>query len=443
MSKERRSLIVEINKLALPLIASTLTSILMGIVDQAFIGHISIEAYAGVGLVYSCINSLVGVLGAFSIVFNIRGSNLKGQNDTKRINEEFTVLLIICGGIGIGLFIIFNLFCHPILHTAFNLDGKTLKEATEYLRIFSLSIPLNLIIFLYSAVFKIFKKTNHIFTTTLFINILGVFLDYILIYGKLGFPEFGAKGAALGSILSLGVYLAIYSYIARNFVWIDIHISDILRKLKQQITYSLPFLAQEFMEDILFVVGMNMIIARIGTIELSVYNLILQVIAIIQMPMFGYSTATISLISEAFGREDYKKIKHIKITAFLSSLTCYMFIYILLVRFDYQLIFFISDKKDMISLAQFCLPTALLIQLFNYGMNIEKSALQSIGDAKYTLYTTFVINAVVLCLSTVFAKKLFDLYILLGIGYCIIFFVLSFRSRKQLNHFLDVKKILK
>lgn len=274
MSKERRSLIVEINKLALPLIASTLTSILMGIVDQAFIGHISIEAYAGVGLVYSCINSLVGVLGAFSIVFNIRGSNLKGQNDTKRINEEFTVLLIICGGIGIGLFIIFNLFCHPILHTAFGLDGKTLKEATEYLRIFSLSIPLNLIIFLYSAVFKIFKKTNHIFTTTLFINILGVFLDYILIYGKLGFPEFGAKGAALGSILSLGVYLAIYSYIARNFVWIDIHISDILRKLKQQITYSLPFLAQEFMEDILFVVGMNMIIARIGTIELSVYIMV-------------------------------------------------------------------------------------------------------------------------------------------------------------------------
>lgn len=89
ISKERKSCITELNKMALPLIAGSITSILMGIIDQAFIGHISLEAYAGVGLVYSCINSLVGVLGAFSIVFNICGSNLKGRNDLKGISEEF------------------------------------------------------------------------------------------------------------------------------------------------------------------------------------------------------------------------------------------------------------------------------------------------------------------------------------------------------------------
>ena len=177
ISKERKSCITELNKMALPLIAGSITSILMGIIDQAFIGHISLEAYAGVGLVYSCINSLVGVLGAFSIVFNICGSNLKGRNDLKGISEEFSLLLILCGGIWFGLFILFNIFCNPILHKGFGLTGKTLQEASEYLRIFSFSIPLNLVIFLYSSVFKIFKKTNHIFATTLFINILGVCLD--------------------------------------------------------------------------------------------------------------------------------------------------------------------------------------------------------------------------------------------------------------------------
>ena len=227
--------------MALPLIAGSITSILMGIIDQAFIGHISLEAYAGVGLVYSCINSLVGVLGAFSIVFNICGSNLKGRNDLKGISEEFSLLLILCGGIGFGLFILFNIFCNPILHKGFGLTGKTLQEASEYLRIFSFSIPLNLVIFLYSSVFKIFKKTNHIFATTLFINILGVCLDYILIYGKLGLPAFGAKGAALGSILSLIVYLGIYSYTARHLVQIDLRIPQILKKIKDKIRFSIPF----------------------------------------------------------------------------------------------------------------------------------------------------------------------------------------------------------
>lgn len=368
ISKERKSCITELNKMALPLIAGSITSILMGIIDQAFIGHISLEAYAGVGLVYSCINSLVGVLGAFSIVFNICGSNLKGRNDLKGISEEFSLLLILCGGIGFGLFILFNIFCNPILHKGFGLTGKTLQEASEYLRIFSFSIPLNLVIFLYSSVFKIFKKTNHIFATTLFINILGVCLDYILIYGKLGLPAFGAKGAALGSILSLIVYLGIYSYTARHLVQIDLRIPQILKKIKDKIRFSIPFLAQEFMEDILFVVGLNMIVARIGTVELSAYNLILQIISIIQMPMFGYSTATVSLVSEA-----------------------------------------------------------------NYGLNIEKSALQSINESRYTLYVTFTINMIILCLCGVLVKNLLLLYVLLGIGYAAVYLILYQRSRRRLN----------
>lgn len=368
ISKERKSCITELNKMALPLIAGSITSILMGIIDQAFIGHISLEAYAGVGLVYSCINSLVGVLGAFSIVFNICGSNLKGRNDLKGISEEFSLLLILCGGIGFGLFILFNIFCNPILHKGFGLTGKTLQEASEYLRIFSFSIPLNLVIFLYSSVFKIFKKTNHIFATTLFINILGVCLDYILIYGKLGLPAFGAKGAALGSILSLIVYLGIYSYTARHLVQIDLRIPQILKKIKDKIRFSIPFLAQEFMEDILFVVGLNMIVARIGTVELSAYNLILQIISIIQMPMFGYSTATVSLVSEA-----------------------------------------------------------------NYGLNIEKSALQSINESRYTLHVTFTINMIILCLCGLLIKNLLMLYVLLGIGYAAVYLVLYHRSRRMLN----------
>ena len=368
ISKERKSCITELNKMALPLIAGSITSILMGIIDQAFIGHISLEAYAGVGLVYSCINSLVGVLGAFSIVFNICGSNLKGRNDLKGISEEFSLLLILCGGIGFGLFILFNIFCNPILHKGSGLTGKTLQEASEYLRIFSFSIPLNLVIFLYSSVFKIFKKTNHIFATTLFINILGVCLDYILIYGKLGLPAFGAKGAALGSILSLIVYLGIYSYTARHLVQIDLRIPQILKKIKDKIRFSIPFLAQEFMEDILFVVGLNMIVARIGTVELSAYNLILQIISIIQMPMFGYSTATVSLVSEA-----------------------------------------------------------------NYGLNIEKSALQYINESRYTLHVTFTINMIILCLCGVLIKNLLMLYVLLGIGYAAVYLILYQRSRRRLN----------
>lgn len=76
-------LIKQINSTAYPLILSSIVNVLMGWIDQAFIGHISVYAYAGVGLVLSCVNSLVGVLGAFSIVFNIYGSKLWGKQEEK------------------------------------------------------------------------------------------------------------------------------------------------------------------------------------------------------------------------------------------------------------------------------------------------------------------------------------------------------------------------
>lgn len=326
----------------------------------------------------------------------------------------------------------FQIFCVPILQIGFGLTGETLKEATEYLRIFSISIPLNLLIFLYSSVFKIYRKTNHIFVVALFVNILNVFFDYIFIYGKLGLPELGAKGAALGSVLSLFVCFVIYWYIARKYIQFTFKVSQLLQKMKAKIIFSIPFIGQEFLEDILFVVGVNMIVARMGTIELSVYNLILQMIAMIQMPMFGYAAATISLVGEEQGRKNRKKIRTIKKIVTILALIWFVIMYVVLVTYKYNVITFITDEIDILPLAQQCIPIALMGQVFNYGINIEKAALQCMGDEKYTLYATFIINMIVLFLCAM-VHKLSLLYIVLGIGYGGLYAMLCYRSSQKLN----------
>ena len=163
-------LIKQINSTAYPLILSSVVSVLMGWIDQAFIGHISIYAYAGVGLVLSCVNSLVGVLGAFSLVFNIYGSKLSGKQEEKKLSELFSVFIIICLIIGIILSVIFNLFCDVILSKGFGLEGRALTEASIYLKIYSFSIPLNLLIFIHSSVIKIYKKTQYLFVCGIIVN---------------------------------------------------------------------------------------------------------------------------------------------------------------------------------------------------------------------------------------------------------------------------------
>ena len=97
--------------------------------------------------------------------------------------------------------------------------------------------------------------------------------------------------------------------------------------------------------------------------------------------------------------------------------------FLVLINCDSYIITFISDEAEVVSLAQFCLPAALLAQIFNYGLNIEKSALQSINESRYTLHVTFTIN-IILCLCGVLIKNLLMLYVLLGIGYAAVYLIL-------------------
>ena len=391
----------------------------MGMMDQAFVGHISVYAYGGVGLVASCINSLIGVLGAFSIVFNIRGSHRRGEGDQGSLNRLFGNFLLLSLMAGMALCLGFALFSRPVLELGFGLHGETLTEAENYLQIFSLTIPLNLLLFIYSSVFKIFRKTGIIFLVSLGANLLNILLDYVLIFGHLGLPEMGTRGAALGTVTALAVNLGFYAFLGKDYVRFSR--KDLsLEKMKQIFRFSLPFLGQETMEDILFVVGLNGIVARLGITELAAYNLIAQFINLILMPMFGYTAANTSLVSEWAGKGDRKQAD--KTGRYAFGLLCIWFavFYMILVLGRARFARLISPDTEVIALAVACMPLALLIQLLNYYGNVWKSSLQSLGWQNWTLRTAFIINLLILGFMGTAAwisGKILWIYLIQGLGY--------------------------
>lgn len=405
----------------------------MGMMDQAFVGHISVYAYGGVGLVASCINSLIGVLGAFSIVFNIRGSHRRGEGDQGSLNRLFGNFLLLSLMAGMALCLGFALFSRPVLELGFGLHGETLTEAENYLQIFSLTIPLNLLLFIYSSVFKIFRKTGIIFLVSLGANLLNILLDYVLIFGHLGLPEMGTRGAALGTVTALAVNLGFYAFLGKDYVRFSR--KDLsLEKMKQIFRFSLPFLGQETMEDILFVVGLNGIVARLGITELAAYNLIAQFINLILMPMFGYTAANTSLVSEWAGKGDRKQAD--KTGRYAFGLLCIWFavFYMILVLGRARFARLISPDTEVIALAAACMPLALLIQLLNYYGNVWKSSLQSLGWQNWTLRTAFIINLLVLGFMGTAAwisGKILWIYLIQGLGYLGLSLAYTWKKAKE------------
>lgn len=426
-------LIREINSTAIPLILSTVTGTVMGMMDQAFVGHISVYAYGGVGLVASCINSLIGVLGAFSIVFNIRGSHRRGEGDQERLNQLFGNFLLLSLMVGMALCLGFVLFSRPVLELGFGLHGETLTEAENYLQIFSSTIPLNLMLFIYSSVFKIFRKTGIIFLVSLGANLLNILLDYGLIFGHLGLPEMGTRGAALGTVTALAVNLGFYAFLGKDYVRFSR--KDLsLERMRRIFQFSLPFLGQETMEDILFVVGLNGIVARLGVTELAAYNLIAQFTNLILMPMFGYTAANTSLVSEWAGKGDRKQAD--KAGRYTFGLLCIWFavFYVILVLGREGFARLISPDIEVIALAAACMPLALLIQLLNYYGNVYKSSLQSLGWQNWTLRTAFIINLLVLGFMGAAAwisGKILWIYLIQGLGYLGLSLAYTWKKTKE------------
>lgn len=426
-------LIREINRTAIPLILSTITGTVMGMMDQAFVGHISVYAYGGVGLVASCINSLIGVLGAFSIVFNIRGSHRRGEGDQESLNQLFGNFFLLSLMAGIALCLGFVLFSRPVLELGFGLHGETLAEAENYLQIFSLTIPLNLTLFIYSSVFKIFRKTGIIFLVSLGANLLNILLDYVLIFGHLGLPEMGTRGAALGTVTALAANLGFYAFLGKDYVRFSR--KDLSLEMMGQIfRFSLPFLGQETMEDILFVVGLNGIVARLGVTELAAYNLIAQFTNLILMPMFGYTAANTSLVSEWVGKGDRKQAD--KAGRYTFGLLCIWFavFYVILVLGREGFARLISPDTEVIALAAACMPLALLIQLLNYYGNVWKSSLQSLGWQNWTLRTAFIVNLLVLGFMGAAAwirGKILWIYLIQGLGYLGLSLAYTWKKAKE------------
>ena len=281
---------------------------------------------------------------------------------------------------GMVLCLGFALFSpRPVLELGFGIHGETLTEAENYLQIFSLTIPLNLLLFIYSSVFKIFRKTGIIFwypwERTCSISLL----DYGLIFGTSGIAgngnQRGCPGNGNGSC---------------SESWLLCLSGEGLCKIlpkrsepgkDENRSFGFPFLFwdRKLWKTFFFVVGLNGIVARLGVTELAAYNLIAQFTNLILMPMFSYTAANTSLVSEWAGKGDRKQAD--KAGRYTFGLLCIWFavFYMILVLGRTEFARLISPDTEVIALAAACMPLASADPASELLWKCMEISLQSLG----------------------------------------------------------------
>lgn len=431
-SRER---LAQINMMAVPLIINSITGLVIGLVDQAMVGRISATAFSSVGLITTTLYCITGIVGMPAVAFNIMGSKSVGKNDKGQFLNLFKISLFVSTIVGMIFYAVILLFKMQILQYIFGLNGELLSEAIRFLNIYAITLVLNLVIFCFSAYFKIINKTKWIFWGSLTAGLLNLVLDYILIFGKASFPKMGVVGAGIASATALAINLLIYIIVIPDKTVYILKIQNCFINIKEMLMLSLPLMGQEFLEGTLFIIVINAMVARMGVIELSIFTLLFSITNIILMPMYGYSSASLTLVSQNINNK--KEVSAIpKVCLFMALIFYFGLVIISLIFRDY-IPRIMTNDNNLIILAASYLPIALTVQLFNYPHSIYKYSLQGIREEKWVLAVSTLINIIsiilVFILTFILQLRLTGVYFGIGINYLILAGMLLDKYKKSID----------
>lgn len=307
---EHRTFFRSVCNLAVPAALQSILQASFSIVDQIMIGQLGSVSVAGVGLagkfssIYSVVVSAVGAAAGIMIAQYI------GQQNRREIRRSFYLNLGLAAMIAL-LFTVPCIVCPEQIMGFYTKDAPTLAAAAEYLSVIAGTFLPAAAATLLSTLFRCMEKARLPLYAGIAAALFNTGLNYLLIFGKAGFPPMGAKGAGIATFISQLVnFLIMLLLLIRH--------SEYLRKDRsaaadasvfcwnQYLSILLPILVCEFIWSL----GENVyaaIYGRMGTEASAAMTLINPVQSLMIGALCGLSQAAGVIIGKRLGNREYEE----------------------------------------------------------------------------------------------------------------------------------------
>lgn len=379
--------------LGVPIVIGQIGVIILGFADTLMVGHHSTQELAAASFVNNMFNLAIIFSTGFSYGLTPIIGSLYGHSDFTGAGRFLKNSLLANSLIAVVL-----IFLMTILY--FNIEKLDQPaELLPLIRPYYIVLLLSLFFVLLFQGFKQFADGITDTHTSMWIllggNLLNIVGNYILIYGKFGFPEFGLLGAGISTLFSRIVMVAVFAYIffyskrylryLAGFKHFKINRPD-FKKLNE---LGWPIALQMGMETASFSLSAIMI-GWIGIIALAAHQIMLVISQICFMMYYGMGAAIAVRVSNFKGQNDLLNVRRsafagfhiIMMMAVLSSLP------IFLLR-DYIGGWFTDSEAVSVMVSGLILP--LLLYQFGDGLQIAfANALRGITDVKPMMIIAFI-----------------------------------------------------
>ena len=383
----------EILKIGLPIMLGQACVIILAFADNIMIGWHSVDELAASSFVNNVMNlfiltelgfatGMTPMIGADNGTGNIKGIGITVKNGL--------VTNGIIGGISIILLTIIY-FC--LDH--FGQAPELMPYIKPYFAIIGIST-------LFALGFNVLKQFTDgicrpmISMTLLMIgNLLNIFGNWVLIYGKLGFPEMGLTGAGISTLVSRALILivfAVYIFKSKKMNEYARAIKDALLsrdKMKGVFKMGYPVGIQMALESSTFTFAAVMA-GWLGVIQLAAHQVVITISQLFFLMMQGLSFAVSILVSNAFGRKDLKSVREYARKGYFMTLGISATLSVLLYCFRYQAAGIFTDSPEVSAMA---VSLFFLLFAYQFGDGLQlcfANVLRGIQDVRPIMYAAFV-----------------------------------------------------
>ena len=237
--------------LAIPVALQNLITFTVNFADNLMVGALGDAAVSGVYMGNQVQTFLQLFTGGVEGAILILSAQYWGKKDVASIRKIASIGIQIAAAFCLALTMICLLIPSPIIGL-FTHDADVLAAGTIYLRIVCLSYLFFCITQGLNAAMRSVEVVRIGMTLSLISLAVNVSLNYVLIFGKLGFPALGIQGAAIATLIARMVETAVMIvYVFRIDKILQLKISDL--------KYTDKLLMKDFLKNGIPIVGGNMV----------------------------------------------------------------------------------------------------------------------------------------------------------------------------------------
>ena len=394
--------------MSLPMMASMLVQALYNIVDSIFVARISENALTAVSMAFPLQTLMIALAGGTCVGINAILSKALGEKDFARadstaVNGIFLALLSYLIFLVIGLTVV-----TPFYHSQTE-DAEIIAYGQQYLTIvltFSFGIFGQ---FIFERLLISTGRTMLTMITQGTGAIINLILDPILIFGLLGMPKLGIRGAAIATVIGqivAGTLACIMNFKKNSEIHIRIKgFRPDAALIGQIYRIGVPSIIMQSIGSVMVYI-MNKVLIGFSSTAVAVFGVYFKLQSFIFMPIFGMNNGLIPIIAYNYGAGKRERMMQTWRFAWALSTVIMLFGVVAFEVFPVPLLEIFDASEEMLAIGTVALRViGVHFPVAAYCI-VTGSMFQALGMSVYSMITSIMRQVVVLIPAAILLAKL-------------------------------------